>query len=271
MEIITKEEMKEKIENGISEIIESGKFANYLRFCSKMRHYSFNNKMLIFIQKTDASHINSFKRWKELKRYVVKGQKAIKIMAPLMRTIRVKDDEGSEVKKQIIKGFKYVNVFDISQTEGEELTTSLCENFGSDSEMYSEFKSIISKDFPVQEMPLGESCGGMTDGGKIFINDSKSDEQKLKILIHELAHCKLHFGADRNESSINEKEIQAEATAFMVCETFGIDASSYSFGYLAGWSKGNAEAVLNALDIAFNTATQIIEMLENKPLKDKAA
>ena len=92
-----------------------------LKVASKFHRYSFNNHLMIFLQRPDTTVVAGFKRWKSLGRFVKKGEKGIAIFAPCRYKTKVEDESGDEQVIDSIRGFRVVHVFDISQTEGDDL------------------------------------------------------------------------------------------------------------------------------------------------------
>ena len=127
-------EITERLEKGIEDLFESENYKNYLKTMSKFTSYSLNNTLLIAMQKPDSSTVAGFNTWKSLGRQVKKGEKAIQILAPIIykkkrekegeKDDRISNKEDKPLKEEtekILVGFKVVNVFDISSTEGKEL------------------------------------------------------------------------------------------------------------------------------------------------------
>jgi antirestriction protein ArdC len=226
----------------------------YEQFLSKLHNYSFYNTLLIYNSIPHASHIAGYRKWQELGRQVRKGEKAIQIFAPIFKTIKQTESiehSEQEPEKKYLTGFVTVPVFDISQTDGEDLP-SLVSDFGNSTMLFDMFVNVFKTDYDIIQQTLKFELGGYTDGKVIVLNDCKSEEQKLKTLIHEISHCLLgHVG--NNEKDRSTKEVEAEMTAFIVSEHFGIDSSSYSFGYLTSWGRGNIEQIMNSVEIAYQT------------------
>ncbi|MGK7879235.1 MAG: ArdC family protein [Crocosphaera sp.] len=111
----------QQLEEGLAELLESGDWQRYLKVQSQFHNYSFNNVMLILSQFPEAERVAGYQRWLELGRQVKKGSQSIKILAPLKRKVEEENDQGELEKKTGIFGFRTVSVFDISQTEGEDL------------------------------------------------------------------------------------------------------------------------------------------------------
>ena len=77
------QEITEKLEQGSKELFESDKYKNYLNTMSKFHIFSFNNTLLIAMQKPDATLVAGFQAWKKnFERHVKKGEKGIRILAP---------------------------------------------------------------------------------------------------------------------------------------------------------------------------------------------
>lgn len=264
----TKEQLKaitDKLEESVKNVFESGKYAEYLQAMSKFHHYSLNNCLLIAMQCPEATMVAGYKKWqKEFNRQVKKGEKAIKILAPMTckSTRIVKDENGNEQEQEVkYTIYKPVPVFDLSQTEGDEMP-NICNKLEGDqgAELIEKVKSISP--VPVSSEPLkGGVNGFFHHDGYIVIDSNLSATQTLKTLIHEIAHAKLHNNdSEFADADRNTKEVQAESVAFTVCNYFGIDSSDYSFGYIAGWSKGRElEELRESLEIIRQTASEMID------------
>jgi antirestriction protein ArdC len=258
------------LEQGVKEVICSENWGEYLKIQSKFHHYSFANAMLIFIQKPDAEQVAGYKTWESLGRWVKKGSKGIKILAPITRNIKTVEfdeekKEEKEVKKSIIYGFKVVNVFDISQTDGKELP-NICHELPEES---PEAEKILNAMYKVVRIPVEDGDTGRAKGwyspleDKIRLSDKIGSSQKAKTFVHEYTHSLL----DRKDAEVkrtrDEMEIVAESVAFVVCHHFGFNTSSYSFEYLASWTGGgvNIEKVQQLGEVIQKTATRIIDKI----------
>ena len=265
-------EITDRLEQGITELFDSERYREYLRVMSKFHNYSFNNTLLIAMQKPDASLVAGFSAWKNnFGRNVIKGQKGIKIIAPspykvkqemkkidphTQQPIIGKDGKPVTEEKEItIPAYKVVSVFDVSQTEGRELPDIAVNELTGDVERYRDFFAALEKTSPV---PIGfEQIPGSSHGyyhledKRIAIQEGMSELQTLKTAIHEIAHAKLHdidLNAPENEQQPRidrrTREVEAESVAYTVCQHYGLDTSDYSFGYIAGWSSGKELAEL---------------------------
>lgn len=274
------EEAFQKIEVGVSDIFTSANYADYLRFRSKLHRYSVNNQILIWLQNPDAGYVMSFKKWKEVGRYVKKGQKAIEILAPIQKKVTTvqHDDKGSvmldENGEQLTKDssytyYKFVPVFADNQTEGEELPSLVTELEGESSQASNLIKRILEvSKTPIEfihsdkDSTLSNSCNGyyVISDRRIVVKDNMSVNQKAKTLVHEYAHAILH--CESNSLTRNRKELEAESLAFIVCDYFGLDTSDYTFGYLASW-KGREDLKETLVGID-KKSKEVIALLEGK-------
>ena len=284
-------EITDRLEQGITELFESERYKEYLRVMSKFHNYSFNNTLLIAMQKPDASLVAGFSAWKNnFGRNVIKGQKGIKIIAPspykvkqemkkidphTQQPIIGKDGKPVTEEKEItIPAYKVVSVFDVSQTEGKELPDIAVDELTGDVERYRDFFAALEKTSPV---PIGfEQIPGSSHGyyhledKRIAIDEGMSEIQTLKTAIHEIAHAKLHdidLNAPENEQQPRidrrTREVEAESVAYTVCQHYGLDTSDYSFGYVAGWSSGRELSELkNSLETIRSAAAEIINSID---------
>ena len=284
-------EITDRLEQGITELFESERYKEYLRVMSKFHNYSFNNTLLIAMQKPDASLVAGFSAWKNnFGRNVMKGQKGIKIIAPspykvkqemkkidphTQQPIIGKDGKPVTEEKEItIPAYKVVSVFDVSQTEGKELPDIAVDELTGDVERYKDFFAALEKTSPV---PIGfEQIAGGSHGyyhledKRIAIDEGMSELQTLKTAIHEIAHAKLHdidLNAPENEQQPRvdrrTREVEAESVAYTVCQHYELDTSDYSFGYVAGWSSGRELSELkSSLETIRSAAAEIINSID---------
>ena len=284
-------EITDRLEQGIKEMFDSDRYKEYLRVMSKFHNYSFNNTLLIAMQKPDASLVAGFQSWKNnFKRNVVKGEKGIKILAPSPFKIKQEMEkidpatqkpvigaDGKPVKEEkeiTIPAFKVVSVFDVSQTEGKELPDIAVDMLTGDVERFKDVFAALEKTSPV---PIGfEKIEGNSHGyyhleeKRIAIDEGMSELQTIKTAIHEIAHAKLHDidpNAPKEEQADRPdrrtREVQAESVAYAVCQHYGLDTSDYSFGYVAGWSSGRElDELKSSLETIRSTAAEIINSID---------
>lgn len=284
-------EITDRLEQGILEVFESERYKEYLRVMSRFHHYSFNNTMLIALQKPDASLIAGFNAWKNTHgRTVKKGEKGIRIIAPApfkvkqetekldpktnMPLVGADGNAITEEKEITIPAYKVVSVFDVSQTEGKELPSIGVDELTGDVSQYEDFFTALKKASPVPIVL--EHIEGSAHGyyhlaeKRIAIDDNMSELQTLKTAIHEIAHAKLHdidlnAPKEEKENRPNQRtrEVEAESVAYTVCRHYGLDTSDYSFGYVAGWSSGKELSELKgSLETIRLAASELIDSID---------
>ena len=237
-------------------------FKQYLDVISKFWKYSYHNQMLICCRMPDATRVAGFRTWQILKRRVLKGSKAIKILAPYKKKVTDKDPVTNEEKEKRITLFIPVNVFDISQTEGETLPDIDISVTGDN---YNDFlDNLVSlcknKSIEVKFENLGiNGLYGFSKGGEIAVTNTESINTQVNTLIHEIAHELLHKG--ENAFSKQEREIQAEGTAYVVTKHFGME--NKSFNYLALYDADYKKIMDNLKSVA-EASKEIIEFLERE-------
>ena len=206
-------EITDRLEQGIQDLFESDRFKEYLQVMSKFHNYSFNNTLLIAMQKPDATLIAGYNSWRNLfGRQVSRGAKGIKVIAPSPYKVKkevdkidpktqkpVTDKNGKPVKEETevtVPAFKVVSVFDVSQTEGKELPTIGVDELTGDVEQYADFFKATEQASPApvgfEKIESGAKGYYSQTDKRIAINEGMSELQNLKTLIHEIAHAKLH-------------------------------------------------------------------------------
>ena len=284
-------EITDRLEQGIKELFESERYKEYLRVMSKFYNYSFNNTLLIAMQKPDASLVAGFTAWKNnFKRNVIKGEKGIRILAPApfkvkremekldpqtQQPIIGKDGKPvTEEQEVTIPAFKVVSVFDVSQTEGKELPNIGVDELTGDVEQYKDFFAALERTSPVpigfEKIESGAHGYYHLEEKRIAIDEGMSELQTLKTAIHEVSHAKLHdidLNAPKDEQQVRPdrrtREVEAESVAYTVCQHYGLDTSDYSFGYVAGWSSGKELTELKgSLETIRSAANEIINSID---------
>lgn len=263
----------EQIEQGVKDVYSSDNFKNYLKFLSKFHQYSFNNTMLILGQYPSASLIAGYNSWKNnFNRQVNKGEHAIKILAPYQIKIKQeKDQENNEEPTQEevkVTRFHLVNVFDISQTTGDPIPEFVTDLKGTSHDADALIKAIqdvatIEIQFIEQENDVSLQNGAKgyysPVEDKIVVNSNLDTIQKAKTLVHEYAHSILHKQTDKSRE---QKEIEAESLAFVICNHFNIDTSDYSFGYIASYANQDYDKLRDVLVNIQANAHELIEKVE---------
>jgi len=237
----------ESLSNGISQLVTSEKWTQYLDVQSRFHTYSPNNVMLIMLQNPYATRVAGYRAWQALDHQVMAKEQALRIFAPMTykREDALEGERASEVR-----GFKLVPVFDISQTEGPELSEALSKLSGlAPAGVFAtltEFASTIGFRVELPETLESGANGDTTHSlGRIRVVASNSEAQQVKTLAHEIGHALLHDPdvATTKELTRGLMELEAESMAYVICAALGMDTSDYSFGYVAGWAGGAPEAV----------------------------
>ena len=200
----------EKLQDAVAEIVSGDDWKRVLKVASNFHRYSFNNHLMIFLQRPDATVVAGFNRWKTLGRFVKKGEKGIAIFAPCKYKTKVEDDDGNEKSFQQIRGFRIVYVFDISQTEGEEIRNldavrpKLLDGEAPEGLWDALVARANAAGFDVVR-DRKDSENGYCDfrSGQIAIRPDVDGLQAVKTLIHELAHALLH-GDEARDSARQE-------------------------------------------------------------------
>ena len=290
-------EITDSIEAGIKELFESDKYKSYLQTMSRFHKYSLNNTMLISMQKPDATLVAGFNKWRDgFSRYVKKGEKGIKIIAPTPYKIKeerekldpqtkapILDASGKVQTEEVeiqIPMFRVVSVFDVSQTEGEPLPT-LASNLTGNVEQFEVFMEAVKRtaSVPIEIKPMSEDTDGYyhIEDKRIAIREGMSEVQTISAAIHEVAHSLLHnremekeLQAQQSENTKpikpkdrNTEEVEAESISFAVCSYYGIQTAENSLGYIATWSKGKGLAELRAsLETINKTSSELISGID---------
>ena len=278
----------QNLETGVAELFTSERYQDYLKTMSKFHNYSFNNTLLIAMQRPDATLVTGYRNWQSMGRQVKKGEKGITIIAPAPikrkkeQTVLDQDQklvigpDGKPKTEEVeitLPCFKAITVFDIEQTTGEPIQTLAPEILTAAVEDFDLFLQAIREISPV---PIRfDAIEGSANGyyhnldKEIVIKKDMSQSQTLKTAIHETAHARLHDKEIMESQGIEKdrltKEVEAESVAYCVCSVFELDTSEYSFPYIAGWSSGKELRELKAsMDVIRKTAGEIIDELTEK-------
>ena len=283
-------EITDKLEAGVAQMMNSDSFKNYLTVMARFHNYSLNNTILIALQDPKATLIAGYTAWqKNFGRQVMKGEKAIRILAPTpykkkMKVAVIDPSTGqarmnpdgtkqTELKEVMVPAFKVVNVFDVRSTEGRPLPSIGVSELTGDVRQYEMFFEALKRSCPV---PIGfEQIDSDAKGyyhtveHRIALQEGMSQVQTIKTLIHEMTHQHLHSKDPKEMSpeeprlTRNAKEVEAESVAYTVAQHYGIETSDYSFAYIAGWSAGKDTPELKAsLDRIRTAADELITTID---------
>ena len=283
-------EISERLEQGVKEIFTSERYTEYLNTMSKFHNYSFNNTLLITMQKPEATLVAGYQAWqKKFNRHVKRGEKGIQIIAPA--PIREKQeiekidpvtkepvigDDGqpeTEIVEMVIPRFRVTTVFDVSQTEGEPIAELEVPELTGSVQFYDTFMEALQNisPVPIRMMEIeGEAKGYYHQTEKyIAIQENMSNLQTMKTGVHEVSHALLHDREVMDAEGIlkdrTTKEVEAESIAYIVCNHFGLDTSEYSFTYIASWCESKDMKALRAsMDTIRKTSAEVIENIETQ-------
>ena len=283
-------EISERLEQGVKEIFTSERYTEYLDTMSKFHNYSFNNTLLITMQKPEATLVAGYQAWqKKFNRHVKRGEKGIQIIAPA--PIREKQEiekidpvtkepvigeDGqpeTEIVEMVIPRFRVITVFDVSQTEGEPIADLDVPELTGSVQFYDTFMQALQNISPVPIRMMnveGEAKGYYHQTEKyIAIQEDMSNVQTMKTGVHEVSHALLHdrevMDAEGVLKDRTTKEVEAESIAYIVCNHFGLDTSEYSFTYIASWCESKDMKALRAsMDTIRKTSAEIIGNIETQ-------
>lgn len=283
-------EITERLEQGVKELFTSEMYTEYLKTMSQFHNYSFNNTLLIAMQRPDATLVAGYQAWKKkFNRQVKRGEKGIQIISPA--PIREKEEvekfdpetnepilrpDGQPEMEEVvhtIPRFRVATVFDVSQTYGDSLPELATPELMGSVENYAIFMEAIREVSPVfirfDEIESGAKGYYSNADKEIVIQNGLSERQTMKTAVHEVTHAKLHdreimeeLGEKKNQMT---KEVEAESVAYTVCQYFGLDTSDYSFPYIAGWSSDmDMRELRESMDTIRKTAGEFIDSLVEK-------
>jgi antirestriction protein ArdC len=262
------------IEDGVASLKSGDDWKRMLKFASNFHTYSYGNMMLIAAQNPNATRVAGFNTWKKVGRYVKAGEHGLRILAPMYKVKEVEDEDG-DVERKRLAFFRLVSVFDVSQTAGDPLPTLVTKLGGKSAATtwaWGRMAKWLKRNHVGVDMVggLGETGGyWIAAENRIVINADNAPAHQARTLVHETAHMIMHtpaeyrklIAAQQKFATVSERsiiEVEAESVAYVVMSTLGVPAGSYSFGYVAGWSKGKTEVVRAAATRIQTAATYIL-------------
>jgi hypothetical protein len=260
----------EQLEQGHSEGLTA-----YLTAMGRFHNYSFGNILEIARQKPDATRVAGLYAWNQLKRRVKKGERGIRILAPVIGIKRKKDEEAEkDIRIQnhaVLVGFRSAYVFDVSQTDGEELpelSTKVSGDVGERRERLIDF--IMAQGIQLEFKESIAPALGASYGGKIVLLPGQSTAEEFLTLVHELSHEMLHKADRRTATTKIVRETEAEAIAFVVGKAIGLDTGRVSADYIHLY-HGNAALLAESLEVIQRTSAVILSALETPTAEAEAA
>ena len=238
----------------------------YLTAMGRFHSYSFGNILEIARQKPDAQRVAGLYAWNQLGRKVRKGERGIRILAPVIGVRRKKDEEAEkDIRTQnqaVLVGFRSAYVFDVSQTEGKELpelSERVTGNVGEYRERLVDF--ILAQGIELEFKESIAPALGMSYGGKIVLLPGQSPAEEFSTLVHEASHELLHKAERRIATTKTVRETEAEAIAFVVGKTIGLNTGRASADYIHLY-HGNAALLTESLEVIQKTSAVILSALE---------
>jgi hypothetical protein len=241
------QQIHDQLVAAIEGLVSSEQWRAMLEVSARFHKYSFNNQLLIYLQSPEATRVCGYRAWQRLGRQVRKGERGIQILAPCRKRVETERDEGEVERIEILTGFRVVHVFDISQTEGDELAEVAPRRLTGEvpQRLIDALEQRVADEgFTIRRETMARSSrNGYADFERrlVGLREDLSGAQAAKTLIHELAHLLLHRDTNLSERAV--AEVEAESVAFVVASALGLYTSDYSFPYVARWGGGDAELV----------------------------
>ena len=259
------EQIKEITEKATGQLVaalqagHSDALTTYLKAIGRFHRYSLYNVMLIASQKPHASYVAGFRTWNQLGRFVKKGEKGIMILAPIVRR-KAENSEDDARQSSHISGFRAAYVFDVSQTDGQELP-QIGMVHGDPRECSDGLRRFAAaQNIAIEYSEDIAPARGTSYGGRIALLPGQSSAEEFSTLVHELAHELLHRGDRREQTSRKVRETEAEATAFVVCHAIGLETGSAAADYIQIWN-GDKETLTASLTYIQKAASQMLAAL----------
>ena len=247
----TLESMHAQLVERVSSLDSSQEWGAWLRFANSFHQYSFNNTVLIWAQKPEATMVAGYRAWQAKGRQVRRGEAAIRVLGPVTARQprlddhgrRVTGEDGKPVQEVRVVGVKPVSVFDVSQTDGDPLPEPPQAQMltgQAPAGLWDALQTFVeSRDYTVSrgDCPDGANGATMFDQRQVLVRADVDDAQAVKTLAHEAGHVLMHPPEQREPFACRGiVEVEAESVAFMVTAAHGLDSSQYTFNYLTGWA-----------------------------------
>lgn len=272
------DELIKQAENQFKQFIKDGKYKDLLLSMSNLNGYSVTNQLLILKQLPTATCVNGMKVWNYVHRNVIKGQRAIKIIAPLIekRKEDILDEDGNviDTKEIDVVGYKVSHVFDISQTDGKEFYKVQCnENIAHDYfETIKDGLERVPRGYTIKYQNIErDGVDGYCDfkNQEIVIKEGMPFERTLTTLIHEIGHAlaetrvRTNFKGLTTKEQIKIKEIEAESIALVVSNKLGLHTADFNMAYITKWADGDIEKFKSNVDVVRSVSYQILSSVES--------
>jgi antirestriction protein ArdC len=264
-------ELHAQLTAGVENLINGESWQAMLAAAARFHSYSWRNCLLILSQMPTASRVAGYRTWQSLGRQVRKGERGIAVLAPVTyrrsNEEETPGDEDSPTRQ--IRGWKIEHVFNISQTDGDPLPDVAPTRL--DGEAPAGFWDglatqvgaagfVLLRETPTHPEALGEMDRAATT---VRVREDLAPAQACKTLAHELAHVELGHGNQDCTDPRSRREVEAESVAYVVAMASGLDTSSYSLPYVAGWAQPGkeAEVMADTAERVIATARRILDAL----------
>ena len=274
------EDIRSEIDSAIEHLDTGERWQEWLQFTQRFHNYSLNNQLLILMQKRDATRVAGFNKWKELGRDVMKGEKAIWVLAPIVKKFR-KDPQNTDDEESVVVGFKPVPVFDVSQTSGNPLPEPPLVPYTRSTgvappQMHSDLEAqVVGHGYRVQRRDLGDGDSvpdGYTDpvDKVVVINSRYGDAHQASTLAHELGHIELGHLQNTSQYHIRSggqrprMEVEAESVSYVVGRHYGLSPGPSAFSYIDGWANGDRKKVRDTAEAVVAASRRILDRVPNR-------
>lgn len=263
-------QLQSELEATVAALVTGDDWQAMLQTASKFHKYSAGNVMLIMRQAPDATRVAGYRTWQSLGRQVRKGEHGIRVLAPCR--YKTTDKETGD-ERMVVRGFTTATVFDIAQTDGDELPDmirpELLEGQAPEGMWDALAKQVASAGFMLERGDCG-SANGCTDftSRTVKVRADVGMAQACKTLAHELAHITLGHGAQLVTGCRGVLEVEAESVAYIVAQAAGMATSTYSAPYVAHWSGGDVTTVRKTAEHVVTAAAAILAALLTGPGHD---
>jgi antirestriction protein ArdC len=257
----------------LTEALKSGKsetLTAYLKVMARFTKYSWNNSLLIAIQRPSATRVAGFRAWLGFGRHVRKGEKGIAILAPVICKRKCTDaqgdttDESSDTTtaERRLVAFRIAHVFDLAQTDGQDLPEFATVQGEPRQHLMSLKNFVATQDIALEYDIAIAPARGISQGGTIKLLPDTAPAEEFSTLVHELAHEMLHKSDRRAQTTKTIRETEAEAVAFVVCQAIGLDTNTAAADYIALYN-GDAATLSASLQLIQTTACVILTALQS--------
>ncbi|HEX4188592.1 MAG TPA: ArdC family protein [Solirubrobacteraceae bacterium] len=264
---------RERLEQAARALLSSDGWQRWVRVRSTngLARYSFGNQLLIAMQRPDATYVAGFRAFLELNRCVRKGERAIRILAPMSlrvrqaeRTGRERNNDSEDPRRTV---FRAVSVFDVSQTDplpGRDPVTLDPPSEPIEGDSHGHLLAPLDRlagelGYTVRRQTLHGSADGWCDSAEhvIVVSDALSANAQVRVLVHEIAHA---LGVGYSDHGRRRAEVLVDTVTFIVCGSMGLDTSGSSVPYVAGWGESGA---LDAIRTYAETIDRIARRIED--------